>query len=112
MKIDYRQIFLDIGGILLYLSAVILNIWWLTIYVLFFIWVTVFVYLVVGLFMFHPEFRKDIDSKNLPYPYWLFMIFFFTKLSILAFGGWYFSSIVILIGGIIHYMAFYRYTKE
>ena len=112
MKIDYKQIFLDICGCLLYYFAVILNVWWLNVYILFFLWLTLLIYLVIGLFMYNPKFKKEIETKEIPYPYWIYMVVFLTKLGIFAFGGWYVSSLIILVSGLIHYMAFYAYIKE
>ena len=112
LKIDYKQIFLDICGCLLYYFAVILNVWWLNVYILFFLWLTLLIYLVIGLFMYNPKFKKEIETKEIPYPYWIYMVVFLTKLGIFAFGGWYVSSLIILVSGLIHYMAFYAYIKE
>ena len=111
-NLDKRQIFLDICGILLYLSAVLLNIWWLTAYVLFFIWINLLVYLFVGIFLFHPQFKKDIREKDIPYSFEVYMFLFFLKLGIFSFGGWYFSALAIFLCGLVHYGAFYAYIKE
>jgi hypothetical protein len=40
------------------------------------------------------------------------MVVFLTKLGIFTFGGWYVPSLIILVSGLIHYMAFYAYIKE
>ena len=112
LKTDKRQIFLDICGILLYLSAVVLNIWWLTAYVLFFVWLIFGIYVFLGILSFHPEFRKDIRQKDIPYSYEIFMALFFSRLGIFSFGGWYLSALLIFFCGMIHYIAFYSYIKE